>query len=113
MTTRRSFLSSLALGAGALLVGDAALEAYERLTHRKVWAGWSAPKWGGRMIYPDEWKVVTAPGVVVKDLRWNGHSVLFRHEVDRAMAPGQSAIWCIPDTQIGDRFNISTAWVGT
>lgn len=37
--TRRSFLarSSLAL-AGGLLVGDAALEAFERLTHRKVWA---------------------------------------------------------------------------
>ena len=43
MMDRRSFLtrSTLAL-AGGLLVGDAALEAFERLTHRKVFAlgGW-------------------------------------------------------------------------
>jgi|SRR3990172_5453252 len=40
MTTRRDFLrrTSLAL-AGGLLLGDAALEAFERLTHRKVWPG--------------------------------------------------------------------------
>lgn len=35
---RRGFLSRLALGAGALVVGDAALEAFERLAHRKVFA---------------------------------------------------------------------------
>lgn len=35
---RRSFLSRLALGTTGLLVGDAALEAFERLTHRKVFA---------------------------------------------------------------------------
>ena len=40
MTSRRDFLrkTSLAL-AGGLILGDAALEAFERLTHRKVWAG--------------------------------------------------------------------------
>lgn len=39
MLTRRDFLrrTSLAL-AGGLLLGDAALEAFERLTHRKVFA---------------------------------------------------------------------------
>ena len=39
MLDRRTFLrrTSLAL-AGGLLVGDAALEAFERLTHRKVFA---------------------------------------------------------------------------
>lgn len=38
--SRRDFLrkTSIAL-AGGLIVGDAALEAFERLTHRKVWAG--------------------------------------------------------------------------
>lgn len=40
MSTRREFLrrTSLAL-AGGLLLGDAALELFDRLTHRKVWAG--------------------------------------------------------------------------
>ena len=36
---RRSFLRSTSLAlAGGLVVGDAALELFERLTHRKVWA---------------------------------------------------------------------------
>lgn len=45
---RRDFLRRGAiLGAGGLLLGEAALEAFERLTHRKVWAGWSAPSGSG------------------------------------------------------------------
>ena len=38
MLTRRSFLRRTSLALPALLVGDAALEAFERLTHRKVFA---------------------------------------------------------------------------
>lgn len=45
MLSRRSFLtkSSIAI-AGTLLVGDAALEAFERLTHRKVFALGGLPR---------------------------------------------------------------------
>lgn len=35
---RRGFLTQSGLALGALLVGDAALEAMDRLAHRKVWA---------------------------------------------------------------------------
>jgi len=39
MLNRRDFLrKSLIAGVGGLLLGDAALEAFERLTHRKVFA---------------------------------------------------------------------------
>lgn len=41
---RRSFFARSTLALGGLLVGDAALEAFERLTHRKVFAlGHPAP----------------------------------------------------------------------
>jgi len=54
MTTRRDFIrkTSLAL-VGGVVVGDEVVEMFERLTHKKVWAGWSGPpkwaadKWGG------------------------------------------------------------------
>ena len=36
--SRRAFLTRSTLAVGGLLVGDAALEAFERLTHRKVFA---------------------------------------------------------------------------
>ncbi len=36
---RRNFLTRSGLALGALLVGDEVLEAMDRLTHRKVWAG--------------------------------------------------------------------------
>lgn len=38
MTSRRSFLRTLGLASGAVLVGDEVLSAFERLTHRKVFA---------------------------------------------------------------------------
>ena len=52
MLSRRDFLrrGSIAL-AGGLLVGDAALEAFERLTHRKVFALGEQKKWRGRGVY--------------------------------------------------------------
>ena len=38
--SRRDFLRRTSLAvAGGLIVGDAALELFDRLTHRKVWAG--------------------------------------------------------------------------
>lgn len=58
MLTRRDFLrrGSLAL-AGGLLVGDAALEAFERLSHRKVFALGGLPdrkKWYS-VMYSGSW----------------------------------------------------------
>ena len=42
---RRAFLRSTSLAlAGGLVVGDAAMELYERLTHRKVWALGAVPR---------------------------------------------------------------------
>lgn len=55
MSTRREFLrkSSIVL-ATSLIVGDEALEAFERLTHRKVWAlGGLPPKLWGDGIHDD------------------------------------------------------------
>lgn len=49
---RRDWLkrTSLAL-AGGLVLGDAAMEAYERLTHKKVWALGGA----GPILFTSEW----------------------------------------------------------
>lgn len=38
MTNRRNFLTRSGLALGALIVGDAALEAMERLTHKRIFA---------------------------------------------------------------------------
>ena len=54
---RRQFAKGLIALAGGLLVGDAALEAFDRLTHKKVWTGWDAPKWGGKGEYFDITKI--------------------------------------------------------
>lgn len=67
MTTRRDFFkrSSIVL-AGGLIFGDAALEAFERLTHRKVFAlgGLPEPKlWHGMVgaSYP-QWEAAPVAG---------------------------------------------------
>lgn len=55
MMDRRQFLrKGLVALAGGLIVGDAALEMLDQLTHKKVWAGWDAPRWGGKGEYFDQ-----------------------------------------------------------
>lgn len=49
--SRRSFLTRSTLAVGGLLVGDAALEAFERLTHRKVFALGGLPEPDADQLY--------------------------------------------------------------
>lgn len=62
MLDRRAFLrrGSIAL-AGSLLVGDAALEAFERLTHRKVFALGGMPEYGWVDVSDVEYAVESIP----------------------------------------------------
>lgn len=76
---RRAFFRRTSLALPALLVGDAALEAFERLTHRKVFAlGGLAPRvWFDVRKLPD--RPIYYLGAVVD----NGFG---RHQVYRAAA---------------------------
>ena len=58
---RRSFLRRASLALPALLVGDAALEAFERLSHRKVFALGGLPNqpWHGLGYYFDDPNTIT------------------------------------------------------
>ena len=78
MTTRRDFLrrSSLAL-AGGLIVGDAALELLDRLTHRKVWALGAMPDvvdvtLAGVSAGTFSLLVESLPGGRIRRVRFNG-----------------------------------------
>lgn len=80
MTTRRDFLRKTTIAlAGGLIVGDAAMELFERLTHKKVYALGGYNEWphglvdmlSSSTVYGlhtsalDHWKVAPA--------KWGGH----------------------------------------
>lgn len=50
---RRAFLQRGSLAAGGLLLGVSAIDEYERLTHRKVWALGGLPS--PRFMLSDTW----------------------------------------------------------
>ena len=78
MMDRRSFLRRTSLALPALLVGDAALEAFERLSHRKVFALGDIPLRGtyynrlappGVMFYVNKYpdRAIVGYGAVVRE----------------------------------------------
>lgn len=83
---RRSFLSRIALAATALVIGDEALEAFERLTHRKVFAlgaprelvAWKEVRWlerqetgGLDMITQATWALEADVMQTARTLKWD------------------------------------------
>ena len=85
---RRSFLrrTSLAL-AGGLVLGDAALEMFERLTHRKVFALGAVPeKWVHYIDVPDPEKALSFKMYMDREIKRSFERTV-RDFIDERWAP--------------------------
>lgn len=115
---RRDFLTRSGLALGALIVGDAALEAAERLAHKKVWIGVDWAKGHDRVVFygnPErsvgvferDWNAAEFNGLAVRD--WQVVTTMGELEVDALLLEPGAGVAVARDDH-GRILDVAASW---